>query len=168
MLKIDTRQSVADFIESNRGSIKLSLDDEKAVDNCIFKEESSIDWDSDEKRERKIGRDRRRLKSREEREKPGGREAGGREARRRERGQRERGPEKGETEIDQETGRRTERETIAGRDMSRDGPTSERIELARRQSSKTRDCRSMAMREAERPGERERGETTGGPARKKS
>ncbi|KAL6009884.1 hypothetical protein ACLOJK_000315 [Asimina triloba] len=77
--------SVADFIESNRGSTKLSLDDEKAVDNCIFKEESSIDRDSDGKREREIERDRRRSKSREEREKPGGREA-----------RRERGPEKEE------------------------------------------------------------------------
>ncbi|KAL5985249.1 hypothetical protein ACLOJK_036487 [Asimina triloba] len=71
---------VADFIESNKASTKLSLDDEKAVDNCIFKEESSIDRVSDEKREREIERDRRRWKSRDDR----GREAGGREARRRE------------------------------------------------------------------------------------
>ncbi|KAL5985657.1 hypothetical protein ACLOJK_027643 [Asimina triloba] len=119
-------------------------DDEKADDNDIFKEESSIDWDRDEKREREIRRDHRRSKLREERGQ-------------RERGRRERGLEKGETEIDRETGRRIERETISGREMSRDGVTSERIELARRQSSKMRDCRSMAMREGERSGERERG-----------
>ncbi|KAL5985641.1 hypothetical protein ACLOJK_027627 [Asimina triloba] len=39
--------------------------------------------------------------------------------------------------------------------MSRDGATSGRIELARRQSSKTRDCRSMVMRERERERGRE-------------
>ncbi|KAL5985660.1 hypothetical protein ACLOJK_027646 [Asimina triloba] len=91
-------------------------DDEKAVDNYIFKEESSIDRDRDEKREREIGRNCRRSKLREERE----------------RGRRERGPEKGEIEIDREIGKRTERETIAGREMSRDRATSERIELAQR------------------------------------
>ncbi|KAL5988612.1 hypothetical protein ACLOJK_026710 [Asimina triloba] len=45
--------------------------DEKAVDRWFFKEESSIDQDRDEKREREIASYRRRSALREERERLG-------------------------------------------------------------------------------------------------